>query len=98
MVREVASRPILEPSRGMLLQKRSLNMRFEKAVMTLRREFLSNGLVTALVTAGPWPVRAAHARSKHGQSDSSASKSRRTTKKGLLRWDVFLAPSIPAIT
>src|SRR5205823_10761237 len=47
---------------------------------------------------GSWPVRAAQARSKHGQSDTSASKSRRTTQKGSLRWDVFLAPSIPAIT
>jgi len=73
-------------------------MRSEKAIMTSRLEFLSNALGIALVTAGPWPVRAAQARSKHGQSDSSASKSRRTTKKGLLRWDVFLAPSLPAIT
>jgi hypothetical protein len=73
-------------------------MRSEKAIMTSRLEFLSNALGIALVTAGPWPVRAAQARSKRGQSDSSASKSRRTTQKGLLRWDVFLAPSIPAIT
>jgi glyoxylase-like metal-dependent hydrolase (beta-lactamase superfamily II) len=73
-------------------------MRSEKAIMTSRLDFLSNALGIALVTAGPWPVRAAQARSKHGQSDSSASKSRRTTKKGLLRWDVFLAASIPAIT
>src|SRR2546426_3859263 len=73
-------------------------MRSEKAIMTSRLEFLSNALGIALVTAGPWPARAAQARSKRGQSDSSASKSRRTTKKGLLRWDVFLAASIPAIT
>jgi len=32
------------------------------------------------------------------QSDSSTSKSRRTTQNISLRWDVFLAPSIPAIT
>src|SRR5712671_6875149 len=73
-------------------------MRSEKAIMTSRLEFLSNALCIALVTAGPWPVRAAQARSKHGQSDSSTSKSRRTTQKLSLRWDVFLAPSIPAIT
>src|ERR1700716_1873845 len=73
-------------------------MRSEKAIMTSRLEFLSNALGIALVTAGPWPVRAAQARSKHGQSDSSASKSRRTTQKGSLRWDVFVAPSMPAIT
>src|SRR5712675_3181886 len=73
-------------------------MRSKKAIMTSRLEFLSNALGIALVTAGPWPVRAAQARSKHGQSDSSASKSRRTTQKLSLKWDVFLASSIPAIT
>src|ERR1700720_4034134 len=73
-------------------------MRSEKANMTSRLEFLSNALGITLVTAGPRPVRAAQARSKRGQSDSSASKSRRTSKKGLLRWDVFLTPSIPTIT
>src|SRR5260370_30641037 len=73
-------------------------MRPEQTIMTSRLEFLSNALGIALVTAGPWPVRAAQARSKRGQSNSSASRSQRTTKKGLLRWDVFLAPSIPAIT
>jgi glyoxylase-like metal-dependent hydrolase (beta-lactamase superfamily II) len=72
-------------------------MRFEKAVMTLRREFLSNALGAALVTASTGPIRA-EARSRHGQSDSSTSKSRRTTKQISLTWDVFLAPSIPAIT
>src|SRR3989454_8776886 len=80
-----------------ILQKRSLGMRFEKAIMTSRREFLSNALGTALVTASTWPIRA-EARSMHGQSDSSTSKSRRTTQNISLRWDVFLAPSIPAIT
>src|SRR5258705_6513964 len=72
-------------------------MRFEKAIMTSRREYLSNALGIALVTASTWPIRA-EARSRHGQSDSSTSKSRRTTKKISLTWDVFLAPSIPAIT
>jgi len=73
-------------------------MRFEKAIMTSRRrEFLSNALGAALGTASTWPIRA-EARSRHGQADSSTSKSRRTTKKISLAWDVFLAPSIPAIT
>src|SRR5260221_8025926 len=34
----------------------------------------------------------------HGQSDSSTANSGRTTQNISLRWDVFLAPSIPAIT
>ena len=89
---------ILEPSRRQLLQKRSENMRSEKAIMTSRREFLSNALGMALVTASTWPIRADQARSMHGQSDSSTPNSGRTTQKISLRWDVFLAPSIPAIT
>src|SRR5258707_10989151 len=72
-------------------------MRFEKTIMTSRRELLSNALGTALVTVSTWPIRA-EARSRHGQSGSSTSKSRRTTKTISLTWDVFLAPSIPAIT
>src|SRR6266851_7679522 len=72
-------------------------MRFEKTIMTSRRELLSNAVGTALVTASTWPIRA-EARSRHGQSGSSTSKSRRTTKNISLTWDVFLAPSIPAIT
>ncbi len=66
--------------------------------MTSRREFLSNALSIALVTASPWPIRAGQARSMNGQSGSSTSKSGRTTQKMPLKWDVFLAPSIPAIT
>src|SRR5439155_18608956 len=81
----------------LLPQKRSLDMRFEKAIMTSRREFLSNALGTVLLTASTWPIRA-EARSMHGQSDGSTSKSRHTTQNISLRWDVFLAPSIPAIT
>jgi glyoxylase-like metal-dependent hydrolase (beta-lactamase superfamily II) len=72
-------------------------MRFETAITTSRREILSNALGTALVTVSTWPIRA-EARSKHGQSSSSTPKSRRTTPKSSLRWDVFLAASIPAIT
>src|SRR6266436_1165406 len=73
-------------------------MRSEKAKMTSRREFLSNALGIALVTATSWPIRAGQAGSMNGQSDNSSSKSGRTTKKMSLKWDVFLAPSIPAIT
>ena len=39
-------------------------MRFEKAIVTSRREFLSNALGTALITASTWPIRA-EARSMH---------------------------------
>jgi glyoxylase-like metal-dependent hydrolase (beta-lactamase superfamily II) len=66
--------------------------------MTSRREFLSNTLGIGLATASTWPIRAEQARSMQGQSDSSASNSGRTSRKSSLRWDVFLAPSIPAIT
>src|SRR5712691_2802021 len=89
---------ILQPSGRLLLQKRSLDMRSEKTIMTSRREFLSNALGMALVSATTGPIRADQARSMHGQSDSSASNSGRTTQKVSLRWDVFLAPNIPAIT
>src|SRR5258708_26100128 len=81
----------------MLLQKRSLAMRSEKATMTSRREYVSNALGIGLVMASTWPIRA-EASSRHGQSGDSTSKSRRTTKTISLKWDVFLAPSIPAIT
>src|SRR2546429_10018175 len=77
----------------LLLQKRSLDMRFEKALMTSRREFLSNSLGTALVTASTWPIRA-EARSMHGQFGSSTSKSQRPTQAIALKWDGVLAPSI----
>ena len=89
---------ILEPSRRLLFQKRSNDMRSEKDIMTSRREFLSNALGIGLVTASSWPIRADQARSMHGQSDSGTSNSGRTTQNISLRWDVFLAPSIPAIT
>ncbi len=72
-------------------------MRSKKAIMTSRREFLSNALGGALVTASTWPIRA-EALSMHGQSDSSTFNSERATQKISLSWHVFLAPSIPAIT
>src|SRR6267154_4200586 len=77
---------------------RSKNMGSEKTIMTSRREFLSNAFGIALVTASTWRIRADQARSMHGQSESSTSNSGRTTQNISLRWDVFLAPSIPAIT
>jgi glyoxylase-like metal-dependent hydrolase (beta-lactamase superfamily II) len=72
-------------------------MRSGNATMTSRREFLSNALGMSLLTASNWPIRA-EARSTRGQSDSRTSKSRHTTPEISLRWDVFLAASIPAIT
>src|SRR6202045_2977582 len=72
-------------------------MRSKKAIMTSRREFLSNALGVALVTASIWPIRV-QALSMHRQSNSSTSDSERTTQKTSLSWEVFLAPSIPAIT
>ena len=73
-------------------------MQSENAITTSRRDFLSNALGIALVSASTWPIRADQARSMHGQSDSSTSNSGRTTQNTSLRWEVFLAPSIPAIT
>ncbi len=73
-------------------------MRSEKSTMTSRREFLSNALGIALVPATTWPIRADQARSTQEQSNTSASKTGRTPRKTSLGWDVFLAPSIPAIT
>jgi glyoxylase-like metal-dependent hydrolase (beta-lactamase superfamily II) len=66
--------------------------------MTSRREFLSNAFGIALVSATTWPIRADQARSTQGQSSTSASKTGRTSQKNFLGWEVFLAPSIPAIT
>jgi glyoxylase-like metal-dependent hydrolase (beta-lactamase superfamily II) len=66
--------------------------------MTSRRKFLSNAFGIAFVSATTWPIRANQARSTQGQSNTSTSKTGRTTRKTSLRWDVFLAPGIPAIT
>jgi glyoxylase-like metal-dependent hydrolase (beta-lactamase superfamily II) len=73
-------------------------MRSPKATITSRREFLSDALGITLVAASPWPIQADQARLIHEQSDSGTSNSGRTTQGRSLRWDVFLAPSIPAIT
>src|SRR5258707_13206113 len=72
-------------------------MQSKKAIMTSRREFVSNALGVALVTALTWQARADQARSIHEQSDSRTSNSGGTTQNRSLRWDVFLTPSIPAI-
>src|SRR6267142_5127614 len=72
-------------------------MQSEKATMNSRREFVSNALGIALVTALTWQARADQARSVHEQSDSRTSNSGSTTQNRSLRWDVFLTPSIPAI-
>ena len=71
-------------------------MRSEKVPMSSRREFLLNAGL-GLLTASTWLIRT-EARSMPGQSDSRTSKSQHTTQEMTLRWDVFLAPSIPAIT
>src|SRR6266851_4538323 len=73
-------------------------MRSEKVIMTSRREFVSSALGIALITASNWRLRADQARSMHAQSDSSTANSVHTAQTTSLRWDVFLAPSIPAIT
>src|ERR1700676_3913628 len=72
-------------------------MRSEMAIVTSRREFLSDALGIGLVTASTWAIRADAARSMHGQSDSSTANSGRATKNISLTWEVSLAPSIPAI-
>ena len=72
-------------------------MQSKKAIITSRREFVSNALGIALVTALSWQARADQARSIHEQSDSRTSNSGSTTQNRSLRWDVFLSPSIPAI-
>jgi glyoxylase-like metal-dependent hydrolase (beta-lactamase superfamily II) len=67
-------------------------------MMSSRREILADALGTAFVMGLPSPIGADESRSRQGQSNTSTSKARRTTKKISLTWDVFLAPSIPAIT
>jgi glyoxylase-like metal-dependent hydrolase (beta-lactamase superfamily II) len=66
--------------------------------MTSRGEFLSNAFRIALVSGTIRPIRADQAPSTRGQRNTSTSKTGRTTPETSLRWDVLLAPSIPAIT
>src|SRR5258708_6913121 len=63
-------------------------MRSERAMLPARREFLVDALGTAFVMGLPSPISADEARSRQGPR----------TRKTSLTWDVFLAPSIPAIT
>src|ERR1700694_3090794 len=69
----------------------------ENAITPSRREFLSDALGIGLVTASTWSIRDGEARSIYGQSDRRTANSGRTTKDVSLTWEVFLAPSIPAI-
>src|SRR5258708_10253334 len=71
-------------------------MQSKKAIMTSRREFVSNAIGIALVTAS-WQIRADQARSMHEESEGRTANSGSTTQDRSLRWDVFLTPSIPAI-
>ena len=70
----------------------------EDAMMTSRREFLVKGFGTAVITAVSSPICAYQLRSAHGQSGAGAPQSGQSARKTPLRWDVFLSPSIPAIT
>jgi len=72
-------------------------MRSENAIMPSRREFLSDALGIGLITASNWPIRDGEARSMYGQSDRSTVNSGRATRNRSLTWEVFLAPSIPAV-
>src|ERR1700694_1103163 len=69
----------------------------ENAITPSRREFLSDALGIGLVTASTWSIRDGEARSIYGQSDRRTANSGRATKNVSLTWEVFLAPSIPAI-
>src|ERR1700733_10106414 len=73
-------------------------MRSKRAMMSSRREILADALGTAFVMGLPSPISADESRSRQGQSNTGKSKARRTVRKISLSWDVFLAPSIPAIT
>jgi glyoxylase-like metal-dependent hydrolase (beta-lactamase superfamily II) len=66
--------------------------------VTSRRKFLSNAFGIAFVSAKSWPIGADQVRLTQGQSNTSRSKAGQTTRTTSLSWDVFLAPSIPAIT
>jgi glyoxylase-like metal-dependent hydrolase (beta-lactamase superfamily II) len=68
-------------------------MRSENAITPSRREFLSDALGIGLVTASP--PRADQPRSIHGRSTANSG---RITENTSLTWDLFQAPSIPAIT
>src|ERR1700675_4950304 len=66
--------------------------------MNSRRKFLCEAFGIALVSGTNWPIRPDQARSTQKLSNTGASKTGRTSQMTVLGWDVFLAPSIPAIT
>ena len=66
--------------------------------MSSRREILADALGTAFVMGLLSPISADESHSRQGQSNTGTSKARRTAGKISLTWEVFLAPSIPAIT
>jgi glyoxylase-like metal-dependent hydrolase (beta-lactamase superfamily II) len=72
-------------------------MRSENAIMPSRREFLSDALGIGLMTGSTWLIGDGEARSMYGQFGRSTANSGCTTKEMSLTWEVFLAPSIPAI-
>ena len=72
-------------------------MRSKNAMMPSRRDFLSDALGIGLVTDLDLSTRDGEARSMYGQSDKGAANSGRAIKNTSLTWEVFLAPSIPAI-
>jgi len=72
-------------------------MRSENFIMPSRRGFLSDALGIGLVTASTWSIRDGEARSMYGLSERSTANSGRAAKNVSLTWEVFLAPSIPAI-
>src|SRR6202051_4172431 len=73
-------------------------MRSERAMMSSRREILADALGTAFVMGLLSPISADESHSRQGQSNTGTSKARRGARKISLTWEVFLAPSIPAIT
>src|ERR1700730_6757394 len=66
--------------------------------MTSRRRFLSHAFRITFASAMTWPIRIDQARSTQGQPNTTTSRTGRRTRKTSLRWNVFVAPSIPAIT
>jgi glyoxylase-like metal-dependent hydrolase (beta-lactamase superfamily II) len=72
-------------------------MRTENAMMPSRRQFLSDALGIGFVTTLAWSIGDGDARSMHRQTERSAANSGRAAKNTSLTWEVFLAPSIPAI-
>src|SRR5580692_2204570 len=56
---------------GGFSEKEQRYMRFEKPIMTSRREFLSNTIGIAFVAASTWPIRAVRARESNSSTANS---------------------------